>query len=233
MAVKYSATQNMKFIYDESLKNGMDPCFMIAKAKIESTLNNTAKNGKYAGLFQLSDGIGGCKGDARFDPTASTRCTVKYINYNRGIIEPKLQAKGMQWENWMAYLAHQQGAGGFTAIVLNPNTLIADSSKKKAILNNLPKAARATCKTHADFVNWWKSRFQNLAAQCSTELSCFGITGNSGVSDLATSNLCPTAPMVETGLPSKLQEKKEENNMLLVTAAAIAAGYVGYKYFGK
>lgn len=213
---KYSPEQNMKFIMDTAKSLNFDGCFLVAKAKIESNLNNLATNGKYAGLFQLSDGIGGAKGNSRFDPVVSTKATITYINYNRNIVEPKLQKAGLKWENWMSYLCHQQGAGGFSAIVLNPNQAIETSSKKKAILNNLPKAARKTARTHADFIAYWKKRFNDLTNQCYNEMACMGY--DTGLS----SGACKLD--MGEDIPSDYRKAKEsQNNMFLLLGSFVAS----------
>lgn len=179
MARKYSKEEIIKAIIKVSEKNGIDPCFMIAKAEIESTFNNMAQNGSYAGLFQLSNGVGGCTGDSRFDPEQSTQCAINYIRHNRKLVEPKLKAQGYVWEDWMAYLCHQQGASGFTNTFLNPSTPISGSKRERSIVNNTKKAWKASQKTYGDFVRNWKSYFQQKQSLCANACSLSGIYGMS------------------------------------------------------
>lgn len=226
MATKYTPEQNAKFIWKVSEDNNVNPCAMIAKANIESGLNNLAKNGAYAGLFQLANGVGGCNGNDRFDPAKSTKAAIKYIRSNRAAVEPRLKEKGLIWFDWMAYLAHQQGAGGASYILTNPDTLIANSSKKKAIKSNSPKGFKG--KTHKDFTDYWAGVFETQQNKCMTNFaSCVdSIETVNGMADLPGGCKIDIA----SDVPSAYHQKQELKKMILIGAGALAAG-AGYAYY--
>ena len=226
MATKLSPTENMKIIAQISEKNGIDPCFMIAKAKIESTLNNLAKNGSYWGLFQLGNGVGGVTGNDRLDSAKATQGAINYLKYNKSQFEKKFSG---QWRDEFGYLMHQQGADGFMDIYGNPKTLIKGSRRERAIRNNTKKGWNQT--TYKDFVNNWTATFNDLRKQCSKEIACLGI---GEYSYLADPNACGTGLNPNTGIKSGLTLEAQKNNYTIVglALAAIAATYA-YKNYGK
>jgi hypothetical protein len=108
----YKKQDVIETIYKSATDHGHDnPCAMIAMANIETggTFNPNAKHGRYVGVFQLDNGIGGCTGSMRLDPYQATKCAINYINSNRNQVEKKIGT----WEDWMSYLAHQQGQEAF------------------------------------------------------------------------------------------------------------------------
>lgn len=216
---KYSPEENMKIIAQVSEKYGINPCFMITKAKIESNLNNLAKNGKYWGLFQLNDGVGGVKGEDRLDPYKATEGAIKYLLYNKSLFEKKFPQK---WQDWYGYLMHQQGAAGFMSIFASPDTLINESPRKKAILANSKKEWLSQMKTHKDFIQKWQNTFDKLNNQCLTEYSCF-------VSNNISNEFCPTDIQTNYDLPSQL--KKEGQIYDITKYALIALAGLGIGYF--
>lgn len=231
MATKYTPEQSAKIIWKVSEENKINPCFMIAKANIESKLNNLAKNGSYVGLFQLSDGVGGCKGNDRLDPAKATKAAISYIRTNRAAVEPRLKEKGMVWYDWHAYLAHQQGAGGAAYILTNPNILIADSTKKKAIKSNSPKGFKG--KTHKDFADYWAGVFESHQNKCMTDFaSCVdSVETPVGMGDLA-GTACKIN--LDSDAPSPYRQKEDLNTMLLIGGVAlVAGGALAYFKIGK
>ena len=221
MATKYTPEQSAKIIWKVSEDNNINPCFMIAKANIESKLNNLAKNGAYAGLFQLSNGVGGCVGNDRFDPAKSTKAAISYIRTNRAVVETRLKEKGLIWYDWMAYLAHQQGAGGASYILTNPTILITDSTKKKAIKSNSPKGFKG--KTHKDFSDYWAGVFETKQNSCMVDFaSCVSsVNLPEGMADLATGT-CKLN--LDSDAPSPYRQQEELNTMLLIGGIALVTG---------
>ena len=152
-----------------------------------------AKNGQFAGLFQLGSSFGG---EERYDPAWATARAIKYMRSNRKVIE----SKGHEWENWHAYMAHQQGSGGLSSILsslkANPNALISGHKYAKNMLNNYPKSARPANPKIKDFVNYWRTRFSTETSQCSMKCAS-GVSGlsNGGSDDediTAGSNVPPS-----------------------------------------
>jgi hypothetical protein len=110
---------------------------MLAIAHVETggkfNVNARSSSGTYAGIFQLSDGYGGCKGDDRYDVAKATRCTWKNLSDKRKQFEI--------WEDWYYYGIHQQGLNGFKTILKERfNTIENFSRPPKVLINNLPTA---------------------------------------------------------------------------------------------
>ncbi|MCX6154419.1 MAG: transglycosylase SLT domain-containing protein [Candidatus Kapabacteria bacterium] len=160
MANSYSTEYNQNVIKTVAEANGFDPCVLLAMASIESNFNNAAYNsGGYAGLFQLSDGYSGLTGDDRFDPKLNTQATIQGMKRNRKYVENA----GIAFEPWMYYLAHQQGAKGFTDILANYNTPIDQAPHSANMLNQAKSITKGrSCypyRTAGDFLECWKSVF--------------------------------------------------------------------------
>lgn len=147
---------------------GVNPCVMLAFASIETggTFNNLASNGSYQGVFQLSNGYGGVKGDDRYDPY---KACIGAINGIKDL-EETFKAKGLKYYDYYAYLRHQQGLNGLLGIIAHKEDKIANFSRKKALLNNLPKKVAQTAVYVKDFINYWANRFQNEMNKC--EIKC-------------------------------------------------------------
>lgn len=224
MATKYTPEQNMKIIAEVAKKHGISACFMIAKAKIESTLNNLAKNGSYWGLFQCSADVAKMAGFTHaemLDPRKATEAAIKYIEYNKKQFDRRFPG---QFENWMAYQMHQQGAGGFMTIFGSPTTAIASSPRAKAIRNNMKKAW-TDVKTHADFVKKWRETFAKLESECNLEYACL-VEGT----NLGDSGFCPLEVKKDADVPNPLRTAARNRSIAIGAGIAALLGVVLYKY---
>jgi hypothetical protein len=108
-------------------------------------------------LYQLSDGKGGCVGDARNDVVKSTNCTWKSIESNKQNFEKEFGV----WEDWFAYGMHQQGLTGFKTLYRNRNKRVTEleAARQNAIRTNTPSALKVVY--GSDFLEYWKERINN------------------------------------------------------------------------
>jgi hypothetical protein len=117
MATKYSKEKNIQIIREVANKFNYDAPTLIAMAHIETggKFDNTvaSSSGTFVGLFQLSNGIGGLKGDERKDPYLSTAAAIKYIEYHK----ERFAKNGITMLDFYVYLAHQQGFSGALCII--------------------------------------------------------------------------------------------------------------------
>lgn len=160
----------MNEIVRVSMAENADPCMMLAMAKFESTFNPNARNGSYAGLFQLSNGVGGCTGDSRYNVAASTKCAIRYINYNK----VQLEKAGFIWQPVFAYLCHQQGLTGARKLLeaMKAGYTIGQYQDKmrggnNVLLRNAPNGMFTKNNKVADWFNYWNSRFEKEMQACS------------------------------------------------------------------
>jgi hypothetical protein len=134
---------------------------MLAIAHIETggKFNADAGKGKtFVGLYQLSNGYGGCKGDERLDVRKSTLCTWKQIENNK---QNFIKEFGY-WEDWFAYGIHQQGLSGFKYLLENRDKRVTaiDKARQDRITSNIPKSLTVTYVR--DFLDYWKNRINGL-----------------------------------------------------------------------
>jgi hypothetical protein len=127
-------------------------------AGVESNFNPNAKSksGTYQGIFQLSNGWGGCNGDDRFDLEKSIKCLWK----NHSTYKQRWQNTGdATWNDFYYYGIHQMGFAGFREIYLNKNKLLSDISeaRRKNILANKPSAL--SWNKVSDWWNYFEKKF--------------------------------------------------------------------------
>ena len=151
---------------------GANPCILLAFASIETggTFNNLANNnGTYLGVFQLSNGYGGVKGNDRYDPYKSCVGAIKGIEE----LQDTFEKKGLVYYDYYAYLRHQQGLNGLLSIIKEQNSKIENYSRKKALINNLPNNVKAIYVK--DFLNYWANRFDSEMQKCEIKCSVNGL----------------------------------------------------------
>ena len=134
---------------------------VMALAAIESNFNPNAKSksGTFVGIFQLSNGFGGCIGDSRLDLEKSIRCL-----WNNHITYKKRWASTGEksFDDFYYYGIHQQGFAGFREIYLNKDKLLSEISeqRRKNILANKPSGA--TWNRVSDWWNYFEKKFYNI-----------------------------------------------------------------------
>lgn len=102
---------------------GVSPEALLAIANLESSGNVNAQNPRSSasGLFQFVDSTAreyGLTGSKRNDPTAQAYAAAKMMATNSRSLERSLGREPSPGE---LYLAHQQGLGGATALLKNPD----------------------------------------------------------------------------------------------------------------
>lgn len=115
---------------------GLDPDIMVTLADIETggTFNPKAYNKSGAsGLFQFMPGTAEQYGLADpFDAVTNTDAAMRLTRDNARALE----RAGIPVNAGTIYLAHQQGAGGATKLLTNPNARAEDIVGRAAVLQN-------------------------------------------------------------------------------------------------
>lgn len=132
---------------------GLPAGYLNRVAAIESNFNPAARNPSGAsGLFQFMPGTARQYGlGDPFDALASTDAAARLANDNRNVL---VKALGREPTAGELYLAHQQGAGGASRLLSNPNAPAADIVGQKAVLQNGGNLNM----TAAEFARKWISR---------------------------------------------------------------------------
>lgn len=141
---------------------GLNPDDMIRIAELESGLNPGARNptSSAGGLFQFIDGTARRMGlRDRFDPDQATEAAVRLATENATALRRVL---GREPDGAELYLAHQQGAGGATEILRDPNRSAVEALRAagvrdpvKAITGNGGRADM----TAGEFAGLWRAKF--------------------------------------------------------------------------
>jgi hypothetical protein len=126
-----------QIIIDRAKAYGEDPDTALRIAKIESSLNPSAKNPRSSagGLFQFIDGTWKDygRGKSKFDPVANADAGIRLMQANRKYLARKLGREPTAGE---LYMAHQQGAGGAGMILSNPDANAVQLLGRKRVLLN-------------------------------------------------------------------------------------------------
>ncbi|KOX55101.1 hypothetical protein ADL19_13430 [Streptomyces purpurogeneiscleroticus] len=137
--------------------SGLDqryPGFMERMAQIESSGNPDASNASgAAGLYQFMPKTAQAYGLADpYDPDASAKAAARLTLDNEGTLKRSLGRDPTQGE---LYLAHQQGAGGASMLLANPDAPAAELVGAKAVTSNGGTAGM----TARDFAGLWLNKF--------------------------------------------------------------------------
>ena len=121
---------NQQIIAEEARKAGIDPSIMLAIAHIETggEFDERAKSrvSSASGLFQFmkdTRGRYGLDGNTVFDARKNAAAGARMLNENRAFFRKRFGREPSAGE---LYLMHQQGAGGASALLSNPNALAID-----------------------------------------------------------------------------------------------------------
>ncbi len=124
--VKVPPAELRTMIADAAVRNGVDPHALTEVAGIESSFNPYARNNNSSagGLFQFVDGTAKQYGlRDRFDPAQASDAAARLMRDNRDHLRKTL---GREPNAGELYLAHQQGAGGASKLLANPNARAVD-----------------------------------------------------------------------------------------------------------
>jgi hypothetical protein len=141
--------------------------YLERMAQIESSGNSGARNSKSSagGLFQQIDAnweAYGPAGGDRFNPEDSTVAAVAFAVENANRLRNVL---GREPEGWELYLAHQQGGGGATKLLKNPDAKVSTLLSRDAIVNNGGNMNM----TAGEFANIWKEKFNKPGGTRATQ----------------------------------------------------------------
>ena len=152
---KYAPT-----IIKEAQAQNIDPNALLTMTYIESKFDPNSSNSKYGGLHQIDKS----KHTNWADPEYNTREAIKLYKTNQAYAAKN----GIPFDAGTAYLYHQQGIGGATALLKNPNLSAAEALKKtpqwrnkdiswinKNIIESNGGKASMTAK---EFANLWQSK---------------------------------------------------------------------------
>ncbi len=138
----------------QAIPGGMSQQGLARTVQIESAgVPNAGANSSHKGLGQFSDATWAQYGEgSQLDPKQSIVATQKYAAANAPILT---NALGRVPTDAELYLAHQQGAGGASLLLQNPNERAGDLVGDKAILQNGgdPNAPASA------FTSMWTAKF--------------------------------------------------------------------------
>ncbi|CDZ67630.1 Hypothetical protein NGAL_HAMBI2605_59110 [Neorhizobium galegae bv. orientalis] len=124
--VRVPPAEIRKIIVDAAVRNAVDPDALTTIAGIESDFNpfSRNKNSSAGGLFQFVDGTARTYNlRDRFDPAQASDAAARLLKDNAATLRKTL---GREPTTGELYLAHQQGAGGASKLLANPNALAVD-----------------------------------------------------------------------------------------------------------
>lgn len=169
---KYSALYGENFnkyapmIVREAQAQGVDPNTLLSMTYIESKFDPNAANSAYGGLHQISKS----QHSKWADPEYNTREALKLYKAN----EAYARKQGITFDVGNAYLFHQQGLGGATALLKNPNLSAAEALKKTSqwknkdvswINKNVIEANGGRANMSAtEFANLWRNKANEVYA---------------------------------------------------------------------
>lgn len=169
---KYSALYGDNFnkyapmIVREAQAQGVDPNTLLSMTYIESKFDPNAANSAYGGLHQISKS----QHSKWADPEYNTREALKLYKAN----EAYAHKQGITFDVGNAYLFHQQGLGGATALLKNPNLSAAEALKKTSqwknkdvawINKNVIEANGGRANMSAtEFANLWRNKANEVYA---------------------------------------------------------------------
>lgn len=135
---------------------GTDNPYLYRLAQVESNLDPFAQNPNSSakGLFQFIDSTADAYGvQDPFDVNQQVDAATRFTEDNRAVLRNALNREPTPGE---LYLAHQQGAGGASKLLANPNALAVDIVGADAVKLN----GGDPTMTAADFSNKWINKFE-------------------------------------------------------------------------
>ena len=135
--VSATTPQNLVPLFTQAqAKYGLPDGYLPRVAQIESSNNPNAQNpnSSAGGLFQFIDSTARNYGlTNKFDPAAATDAAARLAVDNKNALT---QALGREPTAGELYLAHQQGAGGASRLLANPNARAVDIVGERAVSLN-------------------------------------------------------------------------------------------------
>src|SRR6185437_8737861 len=132
---------------------GLPPHLLARTAQIESAGNPNARNGGFVGLFQEGSPFVATHGGLNpLDPASAALMAARGFAEDRSGLRKALGREPTEGE---LYLAHQQGLGGASKLLANPNALASALVGDKAVMANGGLAGE----TAGDFAKHWTDKF--------------------------------------------------------------------------
>lgn len=148
-----------EIILDAAQRHGVNPNVLSTIAHLESRGNPSEKNPKSSagGLFQFIDSTAKAVGlEDRFDPVQASDAAARLTKSNAQVLSRTLGRSPSVGE---LYLAHQQGAGGASRLLSNPNSRASDIVGAEAVRLN----GGTPDMTAGEFANLWVSKADRIA----------------------------------------------------------------------
>jgi hypothetical protein len=141
---------------------GLPDGYLATTAHIESGGNPNAHNASGAdGLFQFVPSTAQQYGVSTRDPASSTDGAARLASDNAKVLRDKL---GREPTGAELYLAHQQGAGGASSLLTNPNARAVDIVGEAAVKQNGGNASMSA----GDFAGLWLNKYNGLSGNTPT-----------------------------------------------------------------
>ena len=177
-----------QIIAEAANRYGVNPDAMTAIAKIESGFNPSAQNpnSSAGGLFQQIDSNARAYGVSdRFDPVQSAEGAARFAQENTRTLRNVLGRDPSAGE---LYLAHQQGPGGASRLLRNPNARAADVVGADAVRLN----GGTLDMTAGEFANIWINKAERALGQVSGGAGDTQLTGQQGGDTIAAPTVTPS-----------------------------------------
>ena len=152
--VRVPPAEIRSIIVDAAVRNGVDPHALTEIAGIESSFNpfSRNRNSSAGGLFQFVDTTARAYNlRDRFDPAQASDAAARLMRDNTSTLRQTLGREPTAGE---LYLAHQQGAGGASKLLANPNARAVDVVGHDAVVLNGGDASM----TAGEFARKWTGK---------------------------------------------------------------------------
>lgn len=208
--------EQQRAILDKVAKeNGLDPTVLYAMANIESGFDPKANNTNYGGLFAINKKEHAGKWQ---DPAYNAREAIKLYRHNEKVWKKRFGDD--EYSPGKAYLLHQQGSGGGTALYAARNTnksaaeVLAPfykSAAKKAGLTPEEYVRKRVIKSNGadenisakDFANMWINRADALQAAYA------GKKFNPIIEETPVEEVGDQSPKMESSISTPTQKKQK------------------------
>lgn len=202
-------------------KYGVSKDWMYRVADIESggqNIKTKVKNASSAGLFQFTNGTAKQYGlSDKYDMVANADAAARLYLDNKTGLEKSLGREVTEGE---LYLAHQQGVGGASKLLSNPNKKAIDVVGKDAVLNNGGTADMSA----GDFAAKWVNKYNKRGSATSGEFSFLNDLDYDDATELLVKVKKDAAKMQKEEAFSNVQK-------LVDTSMTIAQGGMSWKEF--
>lgn len=144
---------------------GVPLSYMRNVARVESGGDPNASNGTAGGLFQFTNGTAKRYGlSDKFDPAANADAAARLARDN---YQGLSSALGRPPTDGELYLAHQQGLGGATKMLTNPNAPAVNAVGSGAITSNGGSAGM----TGGDYASMWSNKLSGTGGSAPVSLT--------------------------------------------------------------